>query len=531
MYTVYCDGQLLFDPRVDELKITDKKLSLEVNKAGAFDFTIYPSHALYDNIYKLKSIIEVYQDNVLIFRGRPLDDDVSFYNARRIQCESELAYFNDSIQRPYEYSGTIQGYLELLISNHNTQVDSSKRFAVGKVTVTDSNDFITRADSSYPKTWDVIKSKLIDLLGGYIVVRRENDVNYIDYLVDSPYMTAQEIELGNNLLDVKRERKGHEIATAIIPIGATIEDEEGNESKLDITSVNDGVDYVYDQAAVDVYGWIFKTVEFDDVTIANNLLTKGQQALADAIQTTVNVELKAIDKSMQDVDIDELQVFEYVTVKSEPHELNESYLIKKLTLDMENPANNSITIGKTYKTFTDQKIASDETIRNIKADYVTNQKLTEVKSSVDSLSSSIEQTAEDITFEVSQNYVSKNEFATYETDVGTEFKQTKESFDFSFKTLETTISDVDGDAKKEFEEIKKYIRFVDGNIELGESDSDVMLVIENDAVTFKQNDVAVGWFEDNNLYIKDGRFLNSIRIGDFQFTPRSNGNLSFGKVT
>jgi hypothetical protein len=44
MYKVYCDGALLYDPRVEELQLFDKKVSLEVNKTGAFDFTIYPSH-------------------------------------------------------------------------------------------------------------------------------------------------------------------------------------------------------------------------------------------------------------------------------------------------------------------------------------------------------------------------------------------------------------------------------------------------------------------------------------------------------
>ena len=530
MYTVYCDGSLLYDPRVDELKLTNKKLELEVNQAGGFDFTIHPDHPLYGQIHKLKSVIEVYQDSVLLFRGRPLNDELSFHNSRRILCEGDLAFLNDSIQRPYDFAGTITEYLTQIISNHNNQVDADRQFTLGNVTVTDLNDYITRSDSSYPTTWEVVKTKLLDLLGGYIVIRRESDINYIDYLVDSPYMTTQKIELGENLLDAVRERQGQDIATAIIPLGATITDEEGIESRLDITSVNGGVDFIYDADAVAEYGYIFKVVEFNDVTVASNLLTKAQQVLADAIQTSVNITLRAIDKSMIDVAIDELRIFEYVQVTSAPHELDELYLIKKLSIDMDNPANNTVEIGKTFKTFTDQKLQSDKVIKEIKSDYVKNEKITEVKSTIESISSSIEQTADSIRTEVATNYVSQNNFETYQSEVSTQFSQTSDSFNFQFSNLETWVSSLDGDTKATFEEWLKYIRFVDGNIELGETGNPIMLTIENDRISFKQSGVEVAYFSNNQFYVTDGNFTNSLKVGNFAFEPRSNGNLSFTKV-
>ena len=42
MYQVLCDNNLLFDHNVDDLKIINPRLTLEVNKVGRFDFTIYP---------------------------------------------------------------------------------------------------------------------------------------------------------------------------------------------------------------------------------------------------------------------------------------------------------------------------------------------------------------------------------------------------------------------------------------------------------------------------------------------------------
>ena len=59
MYTVILDDAYLHHPKIEEYKITNAMLNLEVNKAGSFDFTIYPSHPLYGSIQRFKSIVEV----------------------------------------------------------------------------------------------------------------------------------------------------------------------------------------------------------------------------------------------------------------------------------------------------------------------------------------------------------------------------------------------------------------------------------------------------------------------------------------
>lgn len=59
MYQVYCDGQLLHDPRLQEYQLLSPSLSLELNKTGSFTFTQYPNHPMAGLVQKLKSIIEV----------------------------------------------------------------------------------------------------------------------------------------------------------------------------------------------------------------------------------------------------------------------------------------------------------------------------------------------------------------------------------------------------------------------------------------------------------------------------------------
>lgn len=363
MYRVELDGVTLYDPRLKDYDIFTPKLKLEVNKAGAFDFRVYPSHPLYNRIFKLQSIVEVYQDDMLLFRGRVLDDEMDFNKSKMVICEGELAYFNDSILRPYEFTGSVSNYLKLIVDQHNSQVQANRRFTLGNVTVTDPNNIIVRADSTYPKIWDVVQSKLIKLLGGYLMVRRENGVNYIDYLTDSNRISLQKIELGKNLLDLATQSSASDVYTAILPLGKELDNDTGE--RLTIKSVNGGKDYIQDDDAVAKYGFIMQVGDWKDVTIASNLLTKARQELARLIKLSLTLELTAIDLSMIDVDIDDFKVFEYVDVLSTPHGIDERLLVEKMEINLTSPDSNKITIGQQRKKLTDSQIETDKALGSV----------------------------------------------------------------------------------------------------------------------------------------------------------------------
>ena len=82
-----------------------------------------------------------------------------------------------------------------------------------------------------------------------------------------------------------------------------------------------------------------------------------------------------------------------------------------------------------------------------------------------------------------------------------------------------------------FEEIRKYIRFVEGKILLGEVGNELELQIANNRISFLQSNAEVAYFSNNKLYVTDGEYTNSLRLGQFAFLPRENGNLSFKKLT
>lgn len=546
MYQVYCDEWQLHNMTMPSLKLVGPKVDLEVNKAGSFSFTIYPQHPYYNKPKRMKSIILVYQNGKVIFRGRVLNFDKGINNQKKVTCEGELSFFVDTTIRPYSFQGDVPEYFAFIISEHNKQVEESKQFKVGKVTVTDPNGYITRSDSTYPTSYDCLMNKLVNSLGGYLQFRHEQDGVYIDYLSDFTVLNSQNIELRKNILDLNDSTKGENIATAIIPLGAKISDgvdegevSEEDQKRLTIESVNGGKDYVYNQEAVEKYGWIFKVVTWDDVTLPENLLRKGNEELSKSVLTENTIEVKAVDLSGTNKEISSFSIGAYNNVVSPLHDLNRLMLVKKMTLNLTAPQNDTLTLGDTRKTLTEQDKDNSESmdgiierVETVIGDYLLNKPIINqhIQTVREELISSIEQESTNIRTEVSENYYLKGDADALIESIGTQFEQTKNEFNFTFNEFRQSIEDLEAGTNAEFQNIQKYIRFVDGKILLGEVGNELELQLANDRISFSQNGTEVAYFTNNRFYVKDGEFTNSLTLGNFAFIPRANGNLSFKKV-
>lgn len=364
MYQIVCDDYVLHDTRIDELKVISPKCTLEVNKTGSLTFEITPLHPYYDKIKKHTSEITLYQDNAILFRGRVLNDEVTFDNIKVIECEGELSYLIDSIQRGKEYhldggsENVIETYLKDLINIHNSQVDDRKKFNLGIVNITDSNNYLYRV-SNYDNTLSIINDKLIKSYGGYLVVRHDGDVKYLDYINEFTNTCNQTIEFGKNIIDMTKFIKGENIYTALIPLGATIENanteentnpEETYEKRVTISSLPNSTDgnivkvndYIYDTEAVKQWGWIWRVEKWDDVTVQNNLLRKAKDNLRNSVNATLTLELTAIDLHLLNVDVDRIKVGDRIHCISLPHNLNTILMVKSISIDIDDPSNTSI---------------------------------------------------------------------------------------------------------------------------------------------------------------------------------------------
>ena len=274
-YRVLCDGYVLHDSNLEQFTLISPKLDIEVNKSGEFNFQILNNHPYYDKIINKKSYIEIYENGKWLWGGRPIKVNTALKLAKTVTCEGELSFLHDSNQRLAEYHNiSVSDYFNAIISKHNEMVGEDKQFTVGNVTVEDTNDSLYRY-SNYEDTFDTIHDKLIDKLGGYILIRHENGIRYIDYLKEYPYITNQMIQIGSNIIDLSLEDNSSDTISALIPLGKKMSEINGEtsaqenetEERLTIESVNDGLDYIVNEDAVSRLGLVFGVQTWDDVTI------------------------------------------------------------------------------------------------------------------------------------------------------------------------------------------------------------------------------------------------------------------------
>lgn len=377
MYTIKAivDGKeyLLHDP-LKNLFTKDAYYTEGDNINGQAEFTVYPDNPNYGYVKKLVTDIEILKDGMPKFYGRVLYDNESFSGAKKVFVEGELAFFCDSIQRPKKYQNiSLSGYLQDIIANHNSQVEQRKQFVLGRVTVQDSNDNIYRY-SNYENTRTVLKEKLVDRLGGHLVVRHENGQRILDYLDDATFYKRnnQKIEFGKNLLDFSKNMDASDVATCIIPLGKKLDPEEQDESlgvikeqRINIRDVNGGVDYVTDDNAVREYGKIYKTVIFDDISVPATLVSKGKEWLKSVQFEKLVLEVKAIDLNLTDEVYQAFEIGDMVQCVSKPNGLDKEIPLTQKKTYLTNFAKNTITLGdetrnKTYTSSNRQESAQME---------------------------------------------------------------------------------------------------------------------------------------------------------------------------
>ena len=146
------------------------------------------------------------------------------------------------------------------------------------------------------------------------------------------------------------------------------------------------------------------------------------------------------------------------------------------------------------------------------------------------ISSGLSQTSDEILSKVAEDYYLKSETDKLISSVSTEVSQTKDEISIRFNQFNQSVEDLQAGTDAKFQDISKYIRFVDGKIILGVVGNELTLQQQNDRISFIQSGNEVAYFSNNKLYVTDGEFINSMKLGKFAFLPRANGNLSFVKV-
>lgn len=555
--TIYNDG-IPTEIHGEKQKLSSGNIVKGINTIDSFNFSLLPSNKGFNLLNEFTTLVDVYntRKSRYEFYGRVLysnpNMDESGLITKSVTCESYLGFMCDSQQIYVDTQNwTVDGLLRHIIETHNSQVEEYKRFEIGEVTVTDPNNNLYLGIQR-KNTFETIKEKLLDKVGGELRFRVVDGVTYLDYLAKIGETKATPIALSRNMKSITKEKDPSTYVTRLIPLGCkltkevTSTDDEGNtvtetvetEERLDISSVNDGKNYIDDEQAIAQYGLHIAYQEWDDVTNAQILKTKGENWLVENNKLKIKYSITALDLSLLGLDIDDFEVHNSHPIKNSLLGIDDIARINKKNVDVCEEIASTIEVGENFKTLSDIQVENAGKIENavatigkIESDYVTNEKL---YSETKQLNSLIKQSADQIMLSVSKNYLLKTGDEVYKSDVETSLKVLKDSIIAEFVEEITTEHNA---TQSEFERIYSYIKMSDGAITFGVDGNPITLKIGKSAedkqgIIFYRNGVEFGFWDGENFYTGNIiiRLNERFQLGNFARLPRSDGSVVLLKV-
>lgn len=584
MYQVFFDGYPLHDLRDDRLLLRDPDVHLAVNEAGTMAFTIDADHPYADRITRLKGVLTLQAGGLPIFRGRVRKDTRDFNLSRRIEVEGLLACLNDSVIPPFNFPGdfeedaayqdaaaggnVVQFFLAWLLAEHNSQVGPDQQIQLGTVSVADPNNYISRASSDYLSTMEAVKKKLLDLMGGHLLIDYTPATPILHYYAALPLTNVQEVEFGENLLDLVTELDAADTYTAILPVGnegLTIEALPDGEIEPGIWKEGR---ILYSAETEASFGGvrITKKVTWDDVTLADNLQKKAAAMLTtEGILTTQTITVRAVDLGYDyKLDCDTrasavaslavvgeavvgvgltysgvplFSVGRYVQLNSTPHGLAARYPLMELEPDILDPGNTEIVLGATISAASDIAHKNQAQLQEQQAQLQI--ELNQQKGEMTALATTTKeqitaaiQTCEQIIFSALESYATTSSLEDFRQTVEAQFSIMSDEIALRFTETTEHIVNVDGDLQQTVETLAKFFEFGMDGLIIKAGENAMTLTLDNDLIVFKKNGQTFGWwdgvdFHTGNIVID---VTERAQLGNFAFVPRSNGSLSFLKV-
>lgn len=541
-YTIYADNRLIYNPRIvgDEgeqlYNVIEPTLSESTENFSALTFTAREGSPAFDYCTELVPRIKVYRGSKLYWTGRVLSVSPDINDQREYYVEDFLGVLCDTVFPPYNFGGTCAAFLQMIVDSHNTRANENQRFVS---VVCDIDETIYRSSIDYDTSWGVIKSKLIDEIGGYIWASYDaNGRAILHYSKNARDTATQPIELGENLARFALKRDYATFYTACVPLGA----QAGNgEERLTIASVNGGVPYLIDQDNANIYGVRFAPPEettWDDVTLPQNLLSRGQRWIREQASRGIEeINLSAVDLAAIDANAEEYQWLDAVPVNVGT--FTGSFIIKDLVRRLDKPAVTDISMGDARSTVTGTTLSrlnsAINRIQVIESDYTTSGDVENIlQPELDTLReetltqmTAIRQEANRIIMQAIEDYRAEDA-ATLDSlyqRISSELAILADRIELNFESTQQSITDVDGALHSEINSIYSFIRLLpttqtqEGGIVIGESTSEIKLKLENDVLYFftgnettVSKDNAIAYFAAGQLVVNEA-VLRVVSIG------------------
>lgn len=527
-----------------------------INAIDSFSFSLLPSNVGFGLIQDYKTLVTVYNTNKkrYEFYGRVLFShtamDESGLITKEVTCESFLGFLCDSKQNYVtEKNWTVLELLTHIIDTHNSQVEEYKHFAIGEV-----SDELDPNNNLYlgiqrDNSWKTIEEKLLKKLGGEIRIRVIDGVTYLDYLKEIGETKATKIQLSKNMKSITRECDPSSFISRLIPLGAKVS--EDSEERLDITSVNNGLNYIEDENAREAYGIRVEYVEFDDVTLASNLLQKGREYLAENNKVQVKYTIKALDLSLLGLDIDDFEVCNYHPIENKLLGIDDVARIIKENINVCDEVASTIDVGDNFKTLSElqmeQAMQMEQAIKNAQQVVSTTNALKENVSQTEEIvndlsvalreeireqNTSLSNSFDEILLSALESYVLTSNYEEFKHTVEAQLAILADEIILKFTDTTEQIENVDGTMQTKFAEIYKHFSFSENGLVIGSGDSAMTLIVDNDKISFQKNGVQFGFWDGVDFHT--GNIVVEVneraQFGNFAFVPRSDGSLSFLKV-
>jgi hypothetical protein len=447
---------------------------------------------------------------------------------------------NDALYETAAASGNvIEFFLNWLLDQHNSQVGAEQRIELGEVTVTDPNNYISRASSEYLTTMEAVKNKLVDLLGGHLLADYSGETTKLHYYSTLPLTNTQVVEYGENLLDLVTETDAVETYTAILPLGADgLTLAELPDGEITPGYIKSGL-IIYSPNTEELYNGVRVTrkAEWPDVTEAQNLQTKALALLStDGIKLVQTITVKAVDLGGENA-ISRFVVGRNVKLQSTPHGFSATYPLMELDPDILDPGNTDITMGATVKAASDiakaTQSANQEKLDRHQLQLNQQQSsMTEMAQTTHDQITSAIQTSEKIILEALDQYVQTSNFEEFQRTVTSQLEVMSEQIALRFNAAVETITNVNGDLQSVITNLSKHFEFSLNGLGIRGGEKAMQLVLDNDLVLFKKNGQQFGWWDGVDFHT--GNIVIDVneraQFGNFAYVPRSNGSLSFLKV-
>ena len=367
-------------------KIVHGEIKQAVNSIHELEFAIPFNHTMYQKMVPFKSIIEVVnlRDNEVEFAGRVLTttNEMSTNGfVQKVVCEDFLSYLHDSAQwfQKLPNKGA-EDYFKIIFDSANVQIEEFKRITPRNITVHSRSDRPFRY-IGYDSSWDTVRDRIINNIGGYLTLRELNTRLYVDWTEKIGVTKESPIKLGQNIKSASREVDFDGLATIIVPIGADLQSQNQGQdedqspdvtrAQLDIRSVNDGKMYLADEELISEFGFIRKSVIWTEIDNPSILLARGKQYLRNQKIALAKWTISAVERYLIDSRYSKFRIGNKHKIINAPLSGIETLQILEKKIDILNPQTVDLTIGSQSQSLSAYQLQTqeaDSSIEKLKLD-------------------------------------------------------------------------------------------------------------------------------------------------------------------